>query len=232
MYFRNLTLSAFAIAIVAGLFLSLYQYFFITPIIVASEVYEVAEPAVAGAVEAWHPENGFERTSFSFIANFLVCFSYALLLITLMATQNLTKLAHGVLWGIAAYLSFFVAPALGLAPEIPGMEAAYLEGRQSWWLLTVLLTALGLWSIAYQRPILKGIGTILLIIPHLIGAPQPEHHGFVNTDLEAINSLTALWHGFILQTSIANGLLWLIIGILSAFLSIKFIYPLNHYQEQ
>jgi len=231
MYFRNLVLSAVTIAIVAGLFLSLYQYFFITPIIIASEVYEVIEPMMSYTVEAWSPEEGLERTSFSFMANFLISFGYALLLLTMMATKDSMKLAQGFMWGIAAYLSIFVAPALGLAPEIPGMEAAYLEGRQTWWLLTVFLTALGLWSIAYQAFILKGMGGLLLIIPHLIGAPQPETHGFVNTDPEAINALTHLWHDFILQTSIVNGLLWLIIGVLSAFFSLKFIYPLNH-QEQ
>ena len=231
MYFRNLVLSAVAIAIIAGLFLSLYQHFLITPIILASEVYEVIDPTAQGIVEDWRPEEGLERSSFSFMANFLVCFGYALLLLTAMATKESMKLAQGFIWGIAAYLSLFVAPALGLAPEIPGMEAAHLEGRQIWWLLTVLLTALGLWSIAYQGLILKGIGVLLLIIPHLIGAPQPERHGFVTTDPEAINTLTHLWHHFILQTSIANGLLWLIIGLFAAFLSVKFIYPLNH-QEQ
>ena len=228
MYFRNLVLSAIAIAIVASSFLNLYQYFFITPIIVASEAYEVIEPTVEGMVEAWSPEEGLERSSFSFMANFLVCFGYTLLLLTVMATKDSMKLSQGIIWGIAAYLSIFVAPALGLAPEIPGMEAAHLEGRQTWWLFTVLLTALGLWSIAYQALILKGLGVLLLIIPHLIGAPQPAHHGFVNTNPEAINVLTTLWHEFILQTSIANGLLWLIIGLSSVFLTIKFIYPLNH----
>jgi cobalt transporter subunit CbtA len=231
MYFRNLVLSAVAIAIIAGLFLSLYQYFLITPIILASEVYEVIEPPAKGRVEAWSPEEGLERSLFSFMANFLVCFGYALLLLTAMATKDSMKLAQGFIWGIAAYLSIFIAPALGLAPEIPGMEAAHLEGRQTWWLLTVLLTAFGLWTIAYQAIIFKGLGVLMLLIPHLIGAPQPESHGFVNTDPEAINALTHLWHNFILQTSIANGLLWLIIGILAAFLSVKFIYPLNH-QEQ
>lgn len=231
MYFRNLVLSAIAIAIVASSFLNLYQYFFITPIILASEIYEVIEPTATNTVEVWSPEEGLERSSFSFIANFLVCFGYALLLLTAMATKDSMKLVQGFIWGIAAYLSVFVAPALGLTPEIPGMEAAHLEGRQIWWLLTVLLTALGLWTIAYQAIIFKGLGVLMLLIPHLIGAPQPESHGFVNTDPEAINALTTLWHEFILQTSVANGLLWLIIGLLSALFSIKFIYPLNH-QEQ
>jgi cobalt transporter subunit CbtA len=230
MYFRNLVLSAITIALVASLFLSLYQYFLITPIIVASEIYEVIEPAVAGTIEAWEPQQGMQRTSFSFGANFLLCFAYSLLLISAIASRQAVKLTQGLFWGIAAYLSIFVAPALGLAPEIPGMEAAYLEGRQTWWLFTVLSTSLALGLIVFKLPILKGIGGLLIVMPHWIGAPQPDVHGFVNADPLAQNILIALWHDFILHTSLANALLWLIIGCLSALLTVKFIYPLD-YQE-
>jgi len=227
MYFKNLVLSAVAIAFIASLFFSVYQSFFITPIIIASEVYEVAEPTVSGIAEAWHPEKGIERSSFSFMANFLVCFGYSLLLLSAMATRESIKLSQGIIWGGAAYLSIFVAPGLGLAPEIPGMEAADLEGRQIWWVFTVLLTAIGLWLIAFKSFPLKGMGLSLLFIPHLIGAPQPETDGFINTDPQAVKVLTQLWHDFILQTSIANGLLWLIIGLLSVLLLVKFIHPLH-----
>jgi cobalt transporter subunit CbtA len=227
MYFRNLIFSALTIALIAGLFLSLYQYFLITPIIIASEIYEVLEPSAENTVEAWSPDEGVERASFSFLANFLVCFGYGLLLMTAMTTREALKLNRGWLWGIAAYVTLFVAPALGLSPEIPGMEAAHLEGRQTWWIVTVFVTAIALWSLAFQPLKLKFMGGLFLIIPHIIGAPQPETHGFANTDPQAVIELTALWHHFVLQTSIANGLLWLIIGILSAALTIKFIHPLN-----
>ncbi len=230
MYFRNLVLSAFTIAIVAGLFLSAYQASAITPIILESEVYEVLEAITEDTPEAWSPEDGTERSGFSFIANFLVCFAYALLLMSAMATRKSLTVSQGVFWGACAYLSIFVAPAIGLAPEIPGMEAAHLEGRQAWWLLTVLFTALGLWSLAFKPSPFKIFASLLILTPHLIGAPQPEHHGFVNQNPEAITALTDLWHQFIIQTSIANGLLWLIIGTLSAILTLKFIFPLD-YQE-
>ena len=137
------------------------------------------------------------------------------------------KIPQGFFWGFAAYLSVFVAPALGLPPEIPGMEAAHLEGRQTWWLVTVLSTAVALWLIAFKPNMFKGIGILLIITPHLIGAPQPEVHGFANTNPEAVSELTRLWHTFIVQTSLANGLLWLIIGGLAAFLTDKFIHPLD-----
>lgn len=233
MYFRNLVLSAFSIAIIAGLFLTAYQELLITPIILGSEVYEVVEEVghhggTAGEVEAWEPEDGVERSTYSFISNLLVCFAYALLLLSMMATKSSLKVAQGFFWGGAAYLSIFALPALGLAPEIPGMEAAQLEGRQSWWVLTVLASAIGLWLIAFSTTPFKGAGIVLLLLPHLLGAPQPEVHGFANTDPDAVTELTTLWHSFIIQTSVANGLLWLIIGVLSAFLTTKYIHPLDH----
>ncbi len=228
MYFRNLVLSAFAIAIVAGLFLSIYQEVFITPIILASETYEVVMPEAGHAEEAWGPEDGSERSSFNFLSNFLVCFAFSQLLLSAMTTRNAVKPIQGIFWGGAAYLSVFAAPALGLPPEIPGMEAAYLEGRQVWWLFTVASTATALWLLAFSDLAFKGIGALALTIPHIIGAPQPVVHGFVNSDPSAVSALTRLWHEFIVQTSLANALLWLIIGISAAILANLFIYPLEH----
>jgi cobalt transporter subunit CbtA len=233
MYFRNLVFSAFSIAIIAGLFLTFYQELLITPIILDSEVYEVVDVIShhAGAVEeveSWGPEDGIERSGFSFLSNLLVCFAYALLLLSMMATKSSLKVMQGFLWGGAAYLSIFALPALGLAPEIPGMEAAHLEGRQAWWLLTVLCSAVGLWLVAFLTLPLKGLGIVIVVLPHLLGAPQPEVHGFANTDPHAITELTRLWYSFIIQTSLANALLWLIIGVLSALLTTKFVHPLDH----
>ncbi len=227
MYFRNLVLCAFFVAIVAGLFFSAYQAAFITPIIINSEVYEISEPAVSSQVEVWAPEDGLERHSWSFATNFLLCFAYALILLSTMTAKTSVNAVKGLFWGGAAYLSIFVAPALGLPPEIPGMEAAYLEGRQTWWVLTVILTVFSLWLIAFQSPLNKGIGVILILIPHLIGAPQPENHGFVNTDPKAVEALISLWHDFILQTCMANALLWLVIGGLSGYLVKKYIYSID-----
>ncbi len=228
MYFRTLVLSAFFIAIIAGLVFSAYQALIITPIIVNSEVYEAAERInQTEVIETWAPEDGLERHSWSFATNFLLCFAYALILLSAMTIKSSVNAVKGLFWGGAAYLSIFVAPALGLPPEIPGMEAAHLEGRQAWWIFTVIITLLALWLIAFQSPINKAIGVVLIVIPHIIGAPQPELHGFANTDVKAIEALTSLWHNFILQTSIANALLWLVIGGLSGYLVKKYIYPID-----
>ena len=230
MYFRTLILSAFAIALVTGIFYSAYQAYFITPIILNSEVYEVVEATNVHhieEVEAWAPKDGVERHSWNFMSNFLICFAYALILLCAMSVRSSVNALQGLFWGIAAYLIIFVAPALGLPPEIPGMEAAQLEGRQAWWIITVFITTISLWLLAFYGIAQKIVAVVLIITPHLLGAPQPETHGFVSTDPIAVANLTALWHDFILQTSIANALLWVIIGVLAGFLVKKYIQPID-----
>lgn len=229
MYFRTLVLSAFAIAVFTGALISLYQAYFITPIILGSEVFEVTEAIghqQIEEVEAWVPADGVERNSWNFTSNFLLCFAYALILLSVMSTKTSTNTVKGIFWGAAAYLTIFAAPALGLPPEIPGMEASQLEGRQAWWLLTVILTAISLWMIVFQNNMYKVVGIILLILPHLLGAPQPELHGFANSDPQAVAELTQLWHDFVLQTTIANALLWVIIGSSAGFFTKKYIHPI------
>ena len=82
---------------------------------------------------------------------------------------------EGILWGIAGFAAFQLAPAMGLAPELPGTLAADLTARQIWWTGTAAATATGLAMLGYGR----GAGTAalavaLLAAPHLIGAPEPE----------------------------------------------------------
>ncbi len=223
MYFSKILILAFIVAIVASAITSLYEAQYVTPIILAAEVYEVPDMAESNAAEPWSPEAGSERSMYTFSANFLVSFGFATLLLCVMAAKGNIRPIQGLLWAGAGYFCFFVAPGLGLAPEIPGMEAAQLEARQTWWLFTVMLSIAGLWLVAFERFRLKMVGLFLLLLPHLIGAPQPENHGFANPDPEAVSALTGLWHDFIIQTSIANGLLWIVIGLASAYLAAKYI---------
>jgi predicted cobalt transporter CbtA len=90
----------------------------------------------------------------------------------------------------------------------------------------VILTSISLWLIAFQTYYFKAVGLVMMLLPHLLGAPQPEHHGFANTDPTAVTELTQLWHSFVIQTSIANALLWIVIGALAGFLTKKYIYPI------
>ncbi|NOQ16305.1 MAG: hypothetical protein GQ581_04530 [Methyloprofundus sp.] len=223
MYFRQVFLIACLTAFLASFGFSLYQFSFVNPIIFAAENFEIAETGISIAVEPWSPEDGIERSFFTFLANFLMSLAYGLILASAMAFRGTNSALKGLIWGMAGYLTLFVAPSLGLPPEIPGMAAAELSQRQNWWLLTVILTGIGLAVLAFSPRYYKGAGIILLILPHLIGAPNPAIHGFSHPDPNAITVLMELWQQFIIQTSIANALLWIIIGLSTGYLCRKFI---------
>lgn len=189
--------------LLAGLFVAAIQIAWITPIILEAEIYESAEaptgapgpasrlgpagasfalPAAERPEEkegAWAPEDGIERTLFTVLTNVLTGVGYGLILVaafTLSGRHVDPRL--GVLWGLAGFAVFILAPALGLPPELPGMVAADLGARQTWWIGTVISTAGGLALIVFApHRLLKGLGVALLLAPHAVGAPHPGQFG-------------------------------------------------------
>ena len=176
MYFQKLIVSSLATALIAGMIFSAYQSLFISPIIFQAETYEQTEnittqnQSASTMKDAWEPEDGSQRNFYTFLTNFLAGFGFTLLLASAMAFHGNNTLAKGLCWGLAGYVCIFLAPSLGLPPEIPGMEAADLEGRQVWWLATALMSASGLALIVVAPLLIKTGGVVLLLLPHLIGA--------------------------------------------------------------
>ncbi len=214
---KNIILTAAISGLLAGLLLTIVQHFFVMPFLFEAEVYEQAGNEISASIspehpemEQWQPENGFERTFYTALANISMAFSFAMLLgSAILVSGKQTNWLSGLAWGIAGYLVFFVAPALGLPPEVPGTEAAALKDRQLWWLATVLTTAIGLALMVFPRNwLIKLTGLLVLLLPHLIGAPQPEAHGSV-----APQSLVA---SFITAAIIANLIFWLALGFFQA----------------
>ena len=110
---------------------------------------------------------------------------------------------------------FFVAPSLGLPPELPGTAAAPVGERQLWWSLTALATAGGIGLIAFGRKWTFALaGLILLAAPQLAGAPQP----LVHTSMAP----PELAHAFIVASALANAAFWLVLGGCTAFFFKKF----------
>jgi len=118
---------------------------------------------------------------------------------------------RGMLWGAAGFAAFVLSPSIGLPPELPGMVNAALAERQQWWLLAVLATASGLALIAFVRPpALRIAGAALLLLPHLIGAPQGGHGaGTVPPELAAQFATASL---------AAAAAFWLLLGAVSGWL--------------
>lgn len=207
--------------ILAGLLLTLVQKIQVVPLILEAEAYEqaveTANPAnrINAPAEhehgAWQPENGWGRNLFTAAANIVVALGFALLLGAAVALRG-AKLdwRSGLLWGLGGYAAFFVAPSLGLPPEVPGTQAAELAHRQVWWVATSIFTATGLaFMFFFRQRAVKVLGAVLPIVPHLIGAPQPEVHGGA--------APAALTQAFVIATFIANAVFWLGLGGLFGF---------------
>jgi len=243
MLFRRIIFSALLVGLLSGLLFTVVQSLSVSPIIFAAEQYEVAEPVVESALsgahehhhgghehneEAWGPEDGLERFSYTLLSNVLAGIGFAAVLLSIMSQfqiQGLAKLspAKGLLWGVAGFIAFFAAPGIGLPPEIPGIEAAPLEHRQLWWVLTVLASAVGLALIAFANGGYKAIGLVIIALPFMIGAPHPTGPEFSHPDASAVAILQDLHHQFILASSAANLVFWLAIGALSALALKRFV---------
>lgn len=218
--FNKIFLVALFSGVLAGLLLAGLQHFTVIPMILEAETYETSGAEEITGVdetsithnekEAWSPEDGAQRTFFTATNSVIVGIGFGLLLAACYAIRRNIQWQHGILWGLAGFVAFHLAPSFGLPPELPGDAAAQLEQRQVWWVLTVLLTALGLWIIAFQpKPYLKLFGVALLALPHVFGAPQPEvHHGLAPDSLRSAFRITSL---------ATNAVFWIVLGAISAY---------------
>ena len=171
--------------------------------------------------EEWAPQDGFQRTAYTLGADLLTGIGFSLLLIAAYALSGrAVDWRQGVYWGLAGFAVFFLSPNLGLPPEVPGTAAAPLLERQVWWIATAVLTAGGLALLFYAKepkPIWIVVGLAMIVLPHAIGAPQPEEHSSAAPE--------ALAHRFIVASTIADLLFWSAMGALSGYFYKRFVQP-------
>ncbi|KAB2664971.1 cobalt transporter [Brucella tritici] len=184
-------LATLAAGLLAGLLVTPAMYLKTVPLILQAEVYEdaggghshgeaEATPHDHGAAAADAEEEGaelpFGRLGNTILANLVAGAGFALLLggVALLLGRRIT-VQNGIYWGVAGFFAVAFLPALGLSPELPAMPAADLAERQLWWIATVVLSGLGLYLIVLRQEIwAKILGLVLIVAPHLYGAPHPE----------------------------------------------------------
>jgi cobalt transporter subunit CbtA len=234
-YFRNIVVVAALAGALAGLGVTVMQQLTTVPLILKAEVYEGAAPAhdhgdaaasvhshgatAAGeAEEGWSPADGFERTAFSALANIVTGIGFALLLVAASELfGGIKDWRQGVFWGLAGFAVFTLAPGLGLPPELPAMPAAELGGRQLWWVATVASTATALGLLVYGRSVVAVLAAIVLLVaPHLIGAPQPVSY---ETPIPE-----GLHHSFVVAVVLTTLLFWVLLGGLAGLFRGRFVY--------
>jgi len=193
--------SAIVAGALAGLFVFSAHMVKVVPLIQAAEVYENSKSATASdhmhrdkkeivkatpitgngsghghETEAWAPENGMERTLYTLLADLIMGVGFGLMLTAVIAiSKREVDWQKGILWGLGGFCAVTAFPALGLAPEMPGMQAAALAERHVWWGATVVASSAGLGMMFLTRSwALRIGGAILLTIPHIVGAPNVE----------------------------------------------------------
>lgn len=225
---RRILAAGLIAGLIAGTVATVAQRFQVAPLIFAAEVFEGAATqahshdgaATDGAVpghshdpadEAWAPADGLERTAFTWLADVLTGVGYGLILAAAIALAGRPiDRRRGLIWGLAGYGAFSVAPALGLPPELPGMMAAELAARQLWWLAAAAAAAAGLALIVFapDKPIkrlIQAAGLALILLPHLYGAPHlAAEAGTVPAELAA---------RFVVASLAVSALFWAVLGL-------------------
>ena len=229
--FRTILFVAALAGIGTGVVVSAIHIYGTVPLILQAETFEnasaeaeaTAAPAAAHEhapgteahahdPEEWGPADGFERNGYTILSMILTGFGFGLLLVAVSEIAGgISSWREGIVWGLAGFAVFTLAPGLGLPPELPAMPAADLMARQVWWVGTALATAGGLALLAFGRsPLLAVIGVALIVAPQIIGAPQPD--SFESPIPEALH------HSFIVATIVASFVFWVLLGGLAGWL--------------
>ena len=211
--FLKLLFTAVLAGFGAGLAASVLHFGFAQPLLLHGEMYEMGELTHPGAAMPDLPSvlEDWQRNGMTVLFMVLIYAGYALLLTGAMALAerqgHQPTIRSGIIFGVAGWVVVHLAPASGMPPELPGASAAYIDDRQIWWYATVLATSVGLWLIAFGRRLpLTGLAVVLLLGPHIAGAPQPE--SFYSP---APPELAAHFAAVVLATGLAS---WAILGAL------------------
>ncbi len=225
--FRNLFFAAVLAALCAGLVTSAFQAWRVTPLIFAAESFEGGEahshgedaahahepgtPAHSHGDDEWMPQDGFERTAYTVLANLLMAAGYALVLGAVSVLFNLPiTFNNGLLWGLGAFAAFSLAPALGLPPGMPGMPVADTLARQLWWVGAAVSTGAALVIAAkFRAGWALAVAAALIILPHLIAAPvAPDEPTAVPPRMTAEFVSAVLFNGALFFTVLGLAFGW------------------------
>ncbi|MEO9826426.1 MAG: CbtA family protein [Paracoccaceae bacterium] len=202
MFTRILT-SALIAGASAGFLAALLQLAFVQPVLLQAELFESGALAFTPGMAT--PQVPFtfdlQRDGLSVLFTMLIYSGYGLILVALMSLSEdyyaPVSARAGLLWGIAGFVTVHLAPGISLAPEVPGVSAPDVSERQVWWFATVFAAGIALWLIAFGKSwVTWGAAVVLLLAPHLVGAPQPETlAGPVPPEIAALFAARALGVG-------------------------------------
>lgn len=231
---RRLFLTAIMAGFISGSIIAVIYQFTTVPLIHFAETFENKEKNESASVNKtiyseaaiilvhgakkyqnnapWEPENEFQRMFYTTLTTIFTGIGFALLLVSGMVMKNQAVDARrGVLWGACGFLAFTLAPAMGLPPELPGTAAGDIIARQTWWISATIAAIVGLWLLVFSESVIyRTIGSIIIIIPHIIGAPHPEAFSINGPPAEIAAKFVAV-------SITVSGLFWIFLGGFSGY---------------
>lgn len=216
--FSKLVVAALFGGGLAGLFGGILQRIFVQPVLLFAERYEsgAIQHFGAGSSSSFALDYGaldWVRDGLSLSFSIVIYIGYALILVAAMGMAiqrgHILTVKKGMVWGVAGFVTFHLAPGFSLPPEVPGVAAADITPRQIWWFVTVAMTGAGLWLMAFQQSLkIHALAVVLLLLPHLVGAPMPDAlAGSVPPEIASLFAARALGLGL---------LIWVWLGALTA----------------
>lgn len=209
-----MTLSIIA-GTLAGLITFGVQLTFVSPLIASAEALQIGSAGHQdhGARPEWEPANGLERRLYTLAGTVFTGIGFGALLLGIASLLQIhlgTK--RGLLLGAAGFLCVGLAPAIGMPPRPPGVPGADVGQAQLWWTATAALTAVALWLIASSRGSWprRISGVIVILLPHVAGAPLAESSTVVPA---------ALSQRFAVTSVATQAIFWLSLGTLCGWLT-------------
>jgi cobalt transporter subunit CbtA len=214
---RRIVVAAAIAGFLAGLLLTAGEQWRITALIRTAEVLDNAGMSARGhehreeSTKAWRPHDDRQRFVATTVANVILAVGYSLLLSAGLTLRRQSGWLPGLGWGMAGFVVFFAAPAMGLPPDLPGAPTAALSDRVTWWCFTVACTGAAFWLVFFgTHRRWRLLGLTLLVIPHFFGAPEAGLH-------EA-DATSDLMHEFAVQATFVNLAFWLLLGVVTGAL--------------
>jgi cobalt transporter subunit CbtA len=243
--FTRIVLVALITGLVAGGLVAILQQSTVVPLILEAEVYERAAAhaatqmpgmdmsktgtattlAAGSPASSGHDMTGLDEEPWTGQPRVLVTtisligatFGWTLILLALvvMAGDELDW-RRALVWGAAGFAAVGLAPAMGLAPELPGAAVTDLTMRQLWWMGTAISTASALWLILRRRShATLALAVLLLLAPHVIGAPHAEKP-MSTVPAELASEFTA-------RSLVLQSVLWLLLSATAGYLWLRWV---------
>ena len=218
--FKNIFVSAVVCGAIAGVLATVMQMLLVTPLLMEAELFETGQSmhfitdgspeSPIKHVDIW--EDPY-RHLMTLCFNLVTFTGFGFILVAAMAFFQkrgftLSK-AEGIVAGVSGFIVFQLAPSVGLPPELPGTIGVTVGLKQTWWIITMLSTTVGILLLFLDKhKVVSGAGIVFITIPHLIGHPKLEtYFGVAPPELAAEFASRALAVSLIA---------WIILGVISS----------------